>query len=261
MAKTDPWLRLYTETIDDEKLDAAAEMAGCEYDTTFTAWSTMMIYAKRSPIEGVLLIARDVPMTCAQIAKKMRRAKDHELVKRIIDAFIALDMVTVTDCAYVITHWRERQYKSDNPTERWRSWRDKQDNPTIPPSSPTLPPQPQSQTIAPPPNPPQPELRIIHEVTGLYPDFMHEADVIRNVQVVHNKHRLAYPDELRDYLTEAYKAWCATKTTEGKPYNPSNWHWLDWAVTGFRASAKKPDTDGLTDIQMEQAAGLLGLKV
>lgn len=264
MAKTDPWLRLYTETIDDEKLDAAAEMAGCEYDTVFTTWAILMIYAKKSPIEGHLLIAKDVPMTYAQIAKKLRRPGQVELVKKIIDAFIAMDMVGWVSMRMCLIHWDERQFKSDSSTQRWQEHNRRQRGKSNAPPTLDQPPQTgQPTAIHPPIIPEKPELKIIYEVTGLVPDYMHEEIVIRNVQTVHNKYRLPWPDELKLYLTDVYSAWKQARTTDGKPYNPANWNWLEWAITGFKGNAgsNKPKTEELTADEEEQAAAMLGLRI
>lgn len=86
--------------------------------------------------------------------------------------------------------------------------------------------------------PEKPELKIVLEVTGLLPDYMHEDEVIRNVQAVHNKRRLPLP-ELVAYLKEVYEAWCNGVTSDGRKYNPTNWKWLEWAITGY---SPKPAT-------------------
>lgn len=114
------------------------------------------------------------------------------------------------------------------------------------------------------PNPPlipeKPELKIVYEVTGLLPDYMNEENVIRNIRIVHNKRHLPVP-QLTEYLKEVYEAWCAGKTTDGRPYNPANWHWLDWAVTGFRGvgNAGKTNPSTYTEAQLEQMAADLGM--
>lgn len=124
MAKTDPWFRFYTETPDDPKLDRAALMAQCEYASIFTVWGVMMTFAKKSPVEGILLIAKNVPVTIFEIAIKSR-IKDTALIEKIILAFQSLDMIQIENEVISLAHWGERQYQSDTSTDRWRKWNDK----------------------------------------------------------------------------------------------------------------------------------------
>jgi hypothetical protein len=87
----------------------------------------------------------------------------------------------------------------------------------------------------PPPTFDKPELAIIHEVTGgLIPDFTNEPRVINNVQACRGRMKNPPVDLLKVEIRSTFDYWCSLKTKEGKAYNPNNWPWTDWLVTGYR---------------------------
>lgn len=103
-----------------------------------------------------------------------------------------------------------------------------------------------------PPAPPlgaKPEIVLVHEVTGLYPDLGTEPKVINNVQSC--RKRLGYPprEKVLEELQVKWETWKNTTTPDGKPYNPGNWAWTEWAATGYAPATTnggKPAARALT---------------
>jgi len=85
----------------------------------------------------------------------------------------------------------------------------------------------------------EPELVLYREVTGLVPDFSHVEEVKRNVRAIQERKHIPI-DMVRELMKTKFAEWCATKTPEGKPYNPSNPKWLEWCVTGYSPKPEKP---------------------
>jgi hypothetical protein len=256
MAQTEPWFRFYTETPDDPKLKRAARMAGCKKNVTLATWTAMLALCKRSPISGVLLIAKDVPAADYDIDEAAGN-DDPELTHKVIEAFISLDMVSISDNAYVINHWDERQFKSDNSTQRWREWNEKKKanvDPTLEDD--------QAQRLS---NGPEEEAEtdadtekekkeeegasaspqyfmdiqaesIFIRATGMptipgkAEDKQAAIDAIRSI-----RQRMKNDNEAVVYLQPFFREWKARK------YSSCNNAWLtDWAVSGEIPEPKKP---------------------
>jgi hypothetical protein len=82
------------------------------------------------------------------------------------------------------------------------------------------------------PIPLSPEITLYHKVTGLYPDVMRVEEVERNIRSAQQRKHLPI-DEFTAHLRQVHLAWCQSKTGDGRPYNPANPKWLEWAITDY----------------------------
>lgn len=95
-----------------------------------------------------------------------------------------------------------------------------------------------SEEIQETPYPIPPELELYREVTGgLLPDYMNEQRVKENILAIRTRLKNPPREVLREYLGKKYAEWCASKTVDGKPYNPTNPKWLEWGITNFTPAA------------------------
>lgn len=92
-----------------------------------------------------------------------------------------------------------------------------------------------------------PEIDLYHEVTGLYPTVIEEPKIIADIGSLRKK--LNYPpiEKVRAVMMEKYSLWKSCRTTDGRPYNPSNPAWLEWCITGYRPEPGKPKLDPETE--------------
>jgi hypothetical protein len=125
MAQTQPWLRYYVEAPDDPKVKRIALITNCERIFVNGVWVAILAMAKASPVEGSLLIAKDTPADIAEIAD-MAGTNNIELLETVISGFVDLDMLEKDkNGVLTVSHWCERQYKSDSSTPRVQNFRQK----------------------------------------------------------------------------------------------------------------------------------------
>ncbi len=118
-----PWFRYYSESKQDVKLTKAARLAGVSQMEIVGFWVTLLCIANESPVRGALYVTLhdrynidDVTAICnAPI----------EMVKKVMAAFEALEMITVIDGAWHITNWDKRQFSSDKSAKRVQEYRKK----------------------------------------------------------------------------------------------------------------------------------------
>jgi hypothetical protein len=80
--------------------------------------------AKESPIPGVLLLSASVPITAEDIADEA--ALSVEETQQALEAFIVQDMLEIIEDGVLrLINWDERQFESDNSSERSRRHRNK----------------------------------------------------------------------------------------------------------------------------------------
>ncbi|HEX9011992.1 MAG TPA: hypothetical protein VF813_00700, partial [Anaerolineaceae bacterium] len=85
----EPWFRYYTETAEDPKLKRAARLVGCRRNVILATWATVMTLGKRSPTEGLLLLARGTPLTTPEIDDAAGN-EDPAQTETILNAFATL---------------------------------------------------------------------------------------------------------------------------------------------------------------------------
>jgi hypothetical protein len=111
------WLRLWHDALDDPKVQGLP----CD---DFRGWINCMIAASRNDPRGQLPPLAELTfclrLTLEQIEGLCARLQHRGLLDRLADG------------TFVIHNWAERQFESDNSTERWRKWREKQPCTNVP---------------------------------------------------------------------------------------------------------------------------------
>ena len=111
------WFRLYTEIIDDPKLQKLS-------DSEFRDFIYMMCLACETEKDGL------IPHSKEDIAWRLRRD-----VTSLCDALVTLEkqhIVNDNGEGIRFLNWEKRQYKSDTSAERTKRWREKQKSVTSP---------------------------------------------------------------------------------------------------------------------------------
>lgn len=112
------WFRLYTETTRDHKLRRLPVAQRW-------LWIAVLSLARQSCIPGHLLLAPNVPVTTEDLADEA--AVSIEEVESGIVSFTAKEMLHLDHGVYVVSHWHDRQFESDDSTRRVNEWRARQD--------------------------------------------------------------------------------------------------------------------------------------
>lgn len=123
-----PWFRFYVEAVHDRKLRRlpAAQR---------WVWVVVLAAARESHRPGVLLVAEGQPLDEHDLADKA--AVPVRDVCRALDAFTAAGMLDRDDAgAYRVCKWGERQFETDNVTERTRRHRSREQGRNVPTSFP-----------------------------------------------------------------------------------------------------------------------------
>lgn len=117
-----PWFRLYNELADDPKIRRVAVMTE-QHELIITGlWVKLLIIANVSHVRGELRMAIDLPYTLEDISYDVRLPMDQ--LEALLDAMIRVEMLHKDGDCYVITHFFDRQYKSDTDgAERVRRYR------------------------------------------------------------------------------------------------------------------------------------------
>lgn len=118
-----PWFRFYVEAVTDAKL------------RRFTPaqrwlWVCVLAAARESPISGLLMLPPDVPMMASDLARMSDLSE--RVVKTTLTDFERLGMVTDGPSGWEVLHWKERQYETDNTTERTRKHRSQERGRNVP---------------------------------------------------------------------------------------------------------------------------------
>lgn len=113
-----PWFRFYVEAVWDRKL------RGLPPDQRWT-WVAVLALARASHAPGVLMLSEAEPVTVTDIADAA--AVPVKAATAALDAFVRLGMITMDPdrAAFRVCAWDERQFESDNITERTRLHRSK----------------------------------------------------------------------------------------------------------------------------------------
>jgi hypothetical protein len=138
-----PWFRFYTEALHDPKL--------CRMPPGHRwVWIAVLAAARQSCIPGVLLVSERQPMDERDLAHlaSVPRAEVH----KALQAMEAAGMIALDDNigAWCVTKWADRQFESDNVTERTRKHRSNDDDRNVPTSLVGTPPETETETDTPP---------------------------------------------------------------------------------------------------------------
>lgn len=104
-----PWLRLYTEIIDDRKLRRLPPAQRW-------VWIAVLCAARRSPVPGKLLLAEGVPVTLEDVADMA--AVDQKEVNDAFAAFQRQNQLAQEDGIWIVVNWEKRQFASDDVSSR-----------------------------------------------------------------------------------------------------------------------------------------------
>ena len=103
------WFRLYSDIIDDEKVNKMSLKL-------FKFFIFALGLASESEKNG------EISLTIKDISWRLRISE--KAVRQHLDELEGLKIITVNP-AITITNWKKRQFISDNATQRSRDWRNK----------------------------------------------------------------------------------------------------------------------------------------
>jgi hypothetical protein len=143
-----PWFRFYVEAMRDPKMRRLTPAQRW-------LWVAILSAARESCEPGRLVIAPGVPMTESDLADYagMRRPE----VMDGLAVMLELGMVVEDVVTWVVPAWNDRQYESDNTTERTRKHRSKEQGRNVPTTPVGTPPETEAETDTenPPSRPPR----------------------------------------------------------------------------------------------------------
>jgi hypothetical protein len=114
--KPQPWFRFYVEAFGDRKVLRLSPAQRW-------LWVAILGAARESPEPGRLMIADNVPMTVAELARFADvRAKD---VADGLALMVQMQMITIVADVIAVTNWDHRQFESDNVTARTAAYRER----------------------------------------------------------------------------------------------------------------------------------------
>lgn len=133
-----PWFRLYVETLHDPKLRRLPPAQRW-------VWVAVLGAARQSCHPGILLVSEREPMDEHDLADLA--ATPVKEVRKALEAMEASGMV-VRDPAGIwsVPKWNERQFETDNTTERTRKHRSNEQRRNVPTSSVGTPPESETET-------------------------------------------------------------------------------------------------------------------
>lgn len=107
-----PWFRLYSELINDKKIERICRMTQFTKAEVVGVWVILLSLSSDSPVRGVLLVSETVPFELDDF--EHITGMDRQRIEDLFDLFMGLDMLTLQDGAYSIANWNDRQFKSDD---------------------------------------------------------------------------------------------------------------------------------------------------
>ena len=114
--KKQPWFRFYTEAVGDPKLRRLPPAQRW-------LWVAVLAAARQSPVPGVLMLSERCPLTVADLADyASMRVKDVEAGMAAMDELGLTEFDSALNGWFVV-RWSDRQYSSDDVTERTRRHR------------------------------------------------------------------------------------------------------------------------------------------
>lgn len=255
-----PWFRVYSEILDDRKIERVCKMTSNPKATVIGVWVTLLALANDSPDRGRLCITLDIPVSMGDLCSET--GLPQEELYPIIEAFHDLGMLN-GDETMAIKNWDKRQFRSDSSTDRVRRYRD---NVTVDiPAHETL--QKRSsnaldtdtdtdteseeepQKPAAPASSPQrivPD-KILCDASGLsaFPgDQRHWHDVVYSLAEDHGV------EATTKAMRQACDKWVATLGKNGRTYRKTNLNWIGWAqeiLAGGSMDAPPKSTKDMTD--------------
>lgn len=119
-----PWFRFYSEVLSDRKIQRISKTLKQPMALIVGVWATILALANDSPRRGKLLITEGVPVTIEEISAICGLSENECRV--ILQAFTEMKMLYLDEnSTYTVTQWDNRQFTSDNSTERVRRHRER----------------------------------------------------------------------------------------------------------------------------------------
>ena len=119
-----PWFRMYTEALSDRKIRRLTPAHRW-------LWVAVLGAARMSPVPGVLLVGERDPMTAEDLADIA--ALPLRDVVNGLEVFVEAGMIELDDDrAWCVVKWDDRQFETDNVTERTRKHRSKEQRRNVP---------------------------------------------------------------------------------------------------------------------------------
>lgn len=119
-----PWFRVYSEILSDRKITRICARTGQPKYAVIGFWTSLLAIANEATVRGLLLIANDIPLDKEEIF--LECGIDCETGATLLQEFMSLNMIELDeDGIYSIRHWENRQFASDNSTERVRKHRER----------------------------------------------------------------------------------------------------------------------------------------
>lgn len=122
-----PWFRFYVEAMHDRKLRRLPVAHRW-------LWVAVLAASRQSPEPGTLLVTESEPTTYDDLADIA--ALPVTQVRSGVAAFIAAGMLTEVDGVWTVPKWSERQFQSDDVTERTTQHRSREQRRNVPTSTP-----------------------------------------------------------------------------------------------------------------------------
>lgn len=118
-----PWFRLYSELLNDKKIDRICREYGYSNALVVGIWVTLLSLANESDDRGKLLISAEIPYDMDDFISITK--VDRETLVNIIRGFIQFSMLSKDEGGpYIIKNWDSRQFKSDCSSDRVRKHRE-----------------------------------------------------------------------------------------------------------------------------------------
>lgn len=133
-----PWFRVYVEAFGDPKIRSLTPAQRW-------LWIAILAAARQSVVPGKLLLSRSQVMSSRDLADFA--GVDVRVVTNALPLLESLGMVRweKRPRCLVVCQWKERQYESDNTTERTRKHRSREQGRNVPTSFPGTPPESESE--------------------------------------------------------------------------------------------------------------------
>lgn len=117
------WFRFYSETLHDRKIERICRATGEPKAVVVGAWAIILALANDSPIRGALLLTEKIPLTDTDLFDEIGLTT--ETFNGLMAMWQDLDMMHQDNGVWYVTHFGDRQYDSDNSTERVQRFRER----------------------------------------------------------------------------------------------------------------------------------------
>lgn len=252
-----PWFRVYSEILDDRKIERVCKMTSNPKSLIIGIWITLLALANDSPDRGRLCVTQEMPVTMDDLCDETGLPREE--LHPIVEAFHDLGMLN-GDETMAIKNWDKRQFRSDSSTERVRQYRanvtvdipahetlQKRYSNALDTDTDTESDTEKEQEGAAAPAARIVPVKILCDASGLsdFPGNMrHYHDIIYSLAQDHGI------EATTKAMKQACAKWCARKTQGGMPYKKTNLDWINWAqetLAGGNIDAPPKDPSQMTD--------------